>query len=70
MIFNGTKELETERLLLRKIQPDDYVVAKQVPTVRRMALPYLESSFIPSTTVNHSAMDDRIPVNPCQNRIM
>ena len=27
MIFNGTKELETERLLLRKIQPDDYVVA-------------------------------------------
>ena len=27
MIFNGTKELETERLLLRKIQHDDYVVA-------------------------------------------
>lgn len=27
MIFNGTKELETDRLLLRKIQANDYVVA-------------------------------------------
>ncbi len=27
MIFNGTKELETKRLLLRKIQTNDYIVA-------------------------------------------
>ena len=27
MIFKGTIELETERLLLRKIQPNDYIVA-------------------------------------------
>ena len=27
MIFNGTKELETKRLLLRKIEPGDYKVA-------------------------------------------
>ena len=27
MIFKGSKELETKRLLLRKIQPNDYIVA-------------------------------------------
>ena len=27
MKFLGTKEIETERLILRKIQPNDYIVA-------------------------------------------